>query len=67
MHIIADVNKISKTVAVLVCLTMRERARVFLATIYVQLFDVAFSIKKFSFFGALVKRILAWKRNISKN
>ena len=33
----------------------------------VQLFDVAFSIKKFSFCGALFKRILAWKRDISKS
>ena len=32
----------------------------------VQLFDVAFSIKKFSFCDALFKRILAWKRDISK-
>ena len=33
----------------------------------VQLFDIAFAIKKFSFSGALYfKRILAWKRGISK-
>ena len=32
----------------------------------VQLFDIAFAIKKFSFCGALFKRILAWKRDISK-
>ena len=32
----------------------------------VQLFDVAFSIKKFSFCGAFFKHILAWKRDISK-
>ena len=32
----------------------------------VQLFDIAFVIKKFSFCGALFKRILAWKRDISK-
>ena len=32
----------------------------------VQLFDIAFAIKKFSFCGALFKRILAWKRGISK-
>ena len=31
-----------------------------------QLFDIAFAIKKFSFCGALFKRILAWKRDISK-
>ena len=32
----------------------------------VQLFDIAFAIKKFSFCGALFKCILAWKRDISK-
>ena len=32
----------------------------------VQLFDIAFAIKKFSFCGALFRRILAWKRDISK-
>ena len=32
----------------------------------VQLFDIAFAIKKFSFCGALFKRILAWKRDIFK-
>ena len=32
----------------------------------VKLFDIAFAIKKFSFCGALFKRILAWKRDISK-
>ena len=32
----------------------------------VQLFDIAFAIKKFSFCGALFKRILAWKQDISK-
>ena len=32
----------------------------------VQLFDIAFAIKKFSFCGALFKRILAWERGISK-
>ena len=32
----------------------------------VQLFDIAFSIKKFSLCGALFKRILAWKKDISK-
>ena len=31
-----------------------------------QLFDIAFAIKKFSFCGALFKRILAWKRDISE-
>ena len=31
----------------------------------VQLFDIAFAIKKFSFCGALFKCILAWKRGIS--
>ena len=45
--------------------TMRESGRAFVATSGVQLFDVAFSIKKFSFCGALFKRILVWKRNIS--
>ena len=33
----------------------------------VQRFDIAFAIKKFSFCGALFKRILAWKRDISKS
>ena len=47
--------------AVLLCVTMRERARTFVATINVQLFDIAFVIKKFSFCGALFKHILAWK------
>ena len=32
----------------------------------VQRFDIAFAIKKFSFFGARFKRILAWTRDISK-
>ena len=32
----------------------------------VKLVDIAFVIKKFSFYGALFKRILAWKSNISK-
>ena len=32
----------------------------------VQLFDIAFAINKFSFCGALFKRILAWERGISK-
>ena len=32
----------------------------------VQLFDIAFAIKKFSFSGAPFKRILAWKQDISK-
>ena len=33
----------------------------------VQLFDIAFVIKKFSFCGALFKRILVWKQGISKS
>ena len=33
----------------------------------VQLFDVSFVIKKFSFCGGLFKRILAWERGISKS
>ena len=32
----------------------------------VQRFDIAFAIKKISFYGALFKRILAWKRSISE-
>ena len=32
----------------------------------VQLFDIAFAIKIFSFCGALFKRIFAWKQDISK-
>ena len=35
--------------AVLMCVTMQERARVFAATISVQQFDIAFVIKTFSF------------------
>ena len=46
--------------AALLCVIMWERAS------SVQLFDIAFAIKKFSFCGALFKRILAWKRDISK-
>ena len=55
-----------KNEAALLCVTKRERARTFVATIQCTTFDVDFSIKKFSFFGALFKRILAWKRDISK-
>ena len=47
--------------AALLCVAMRERARTFVATISVQLFDIAFVIKKFSFCDALFKRILVWK------
>ena len=43
----------------LLCVTMRERARAFAITILCKLFDIALAIKKFSFFGALFKRILA--------
>ena len=32
----------------------------------VEIFDISFAIKKFSFCGALFKRILAWERGISK-
>ena len=32
----------------------------------VQRFHITFAIKKFSFCGALFKRILAWKQDISK-
>ena len=32
----------------------------------VQLFDITFAIKKFSFCSALFKGILGWKRGISK-
>ena len=32
----------------------------------VERFDIGFAIKKFSFCGALFKRILLWKRAISK-
>ena len=32
----------------------------------VKVFDIASAIKNFSFCGALLKRILAWKRGISK-
>ena len=43
----------------LLCVTMRERARDLQLQSSVQLFDVAFSVKKFSFCDALLKRILA--------
>ena len=46
--------------AALLCVIMWERAS------SVQLFDIAFAIKKFSFCGALFKRILVWKRDIPK-
>ena len=47
-----------KDEAVLPYVTMRERARIFAATIQL-LFDITFAITKFSFCGALFKRILA--------
>ena len=50
--------------AALLCVTMRERAIQLRSS--VQLFDIAFVIKKSSFCGALFKRILAWKQGISK-
>ena len=50
-----------KNEAALLCVTMQEHGRAFVATSGVQLFDVAFSI----FCGALFKRILLWKRDIS--
>ena len=49
--------------AALLCVTMQEHLQLQSS---VQLFDIAFTIKKFSFFGALFKLILAWKRGISK-
>ena len=52
--------------AALLCVTMRERARALQLQSSVQRFDIAFAIEKFSFCGALFKRILAWKRIISK-
>ena len=52
--------------AALLCVTMRERARALQLQSSVQRFDIAFAIKKFSFCGALFKRILAWKQGISK-
>ena len=55
-----------KNEAALLCATMRERARALWLQSSVQVFDVAFSIKNFSFCGAFLKRILAWKRSISK-
>ena len=45
---------------------MQKRARAFQLQSSVQLFNIAFAIKKFSFCGALSKHILAWKRDISK-
>ena len=47
--------------AALLCVTMRECARALQLQSSVQRFDIAFAIKKFSFCGALFKRILAWK------
>ena len=54
--------------AALLCVTMRERdvQRHLQLQPSVQLFDIAFAIKKFSFYDALFKRILAWKRDISE-
>ena len=52
--------------AALLCVTMRECARALQLQSSVQRFDIAFAIKKFSFCGALFKRILAWERGISK-
>ena len=49
--------------AALLSVTMQEHLQLQSS---VQLFDIAFTIKKFSFFGALFKLILAWKRGISK-
>ena len=49
--------------AALLCVTMQEHLQLQSS---VQLFDIAFTIKKFSFCGALFKHILAWKRGISK-
>ena len=60
MLIFSHVTVFIKNEAALLCVTMRERAKAFVT------FDVAFSIKKFSFCNALFKRILAWKRDISK-
>ena len=65
MQIIADLNKISKTVQLhSSCVVMCNYAGTYKA-IHVQLqsslqlFDISFAIKKFSFCGALFKRILA--------
>ena len=53
--------------AALLCVTVPKRARIFLQLqSSIQIFDIAFTIKRFSFFGALFKRILPWKRDISK-
>ena len=49
--------------AALLCVTMQGHLQL---PSSVQLFDIAFVIKKFSFCGALFKRILAWKQDISK-
>ena len=49
--------------AALLCVTMQEHLQLQSS---VQLFDIAFTIKKFSFCGALFKCILTWKRDISK-
>ena len=63
-----------KNKAALLCLTMRERSKGIcnynlVYNFAIQLIaysQIAFAIKKFSFCGALFKRILAWERGISK-
>ena len=55
-----------KNEAAVLCVTMRERQGHLQLQSSVQLFDIAFAIKKFSFCGALFTRILAWKQDISK-
>ena len=63
-----------KNEAALLCITMQERAMgicsynlVYNFTIQLIAYSyIAFAIKKFSFCGALFKRILGWERGISK-
>ena len=43
--------------AVLLCVTILERARAFAVTIWCVTFDIAFAIKKFSFCSTLFKCI----------
>ena len=56
-----------KNEAAVLCVTMRERQGHLQLQSSVQLFDIAFAIKKFSFCGALHKLFLAWGRDIFKS
>ena len=55
-----------KNEAAVLCVTMRERQGHLQLQSSVQLFDIAFAIKKFSFCGSHFEGILSWKRDISE-